>query len=108
MFISDVGNKMSVVPNVPLSTNDYAPISPMDNIPDPSAMDLATSLQDKKRESAPNYKEKVDKKKKVDKEKKMLHTTPNYGVVRRGSARWRAVSFPSCTAYYLFHHITLK
>ena len=108
MFISDVGNKMSVVLNVPLSMNDYAPISPMDNIPDPFVMDLATSLQDKKRKGAPNYKKKVDNKKKVDKEKKMLHTTPNYGVVRRGSARWRAVSFPSCTAYYLFHHITLK
>ena len=108
MFISDVDNKMSIVLNVPLSMNDYAPISPMDNIPDPFVMDLATSLQDKKRKGAPNYKKKVDNKKKVDKEKKMLHTTPNYGVVRRGSARWRAVSFPSCTAYYLFHHITLK
>ena len=83
MFISDVGNEMSFVWNVPLSANDYAPISPMENIPDPFVLDLATSLQDKKRESAPNYKEKVDK------EKKMLHTTPNYGVVRLGSARWR-------------------
>ena len=70
MFISDVGNKMFVVPNVPLSTNDYAPISPLDNIPDPSAMDLATSLQDKKRESAPNYKKKVDKKRRRTRRRK--------------------------------------
>ena len=41
--------------------------------------------------------------------KRNCTTTPNLLYeLRRGSARWRAVSFPSCTAYYLFHHITLK